>query len=173
MQLLLSDMSMMELPSGAVSKSTLNPNAPLFIPMAFQQVQDFSPEWWELVKTTTWFREHWFHMHQDQETFDDEDEDVANLLPDSIDLEIGNELSMLGADTERVFLQQSVQEVAMNKDMINLGFLNDAEAAARGFGSRASKNGIRTLSEPAKYREKPVQRMSPKFASRHFIQQPR
>ncbi|XP_074559936.1 protein EARLY RESPONSIVE TO DEHYDRATION 15-like [Curcuma longa] len=159
-------MSMMELPSGAVPKSTLNPDAPLFIPMAFQQVQDFSPEWWELVKTTTWFREHWFHIHQDQETFDaDEDEDVANLLPDSIDLDIG---------IEQVSLQQSLQEVAMNNDMINLGFLNDAEIAANRFGSRAPKNdGMRALSEPAKYHEKPVQRMIPKFASRHLIQQPR
>ncbi|XP_042468658.1 protein EARLY RESPONSIVE TO DEHYDRATION 15-like [Zingiber officinale] len=166
-------MSMMELPSGAIPKSTLNPDAPLFIPMAFQQVQDFSPEWWELVKTTTWFREHWFHVHQDQETFDeaDGDEDVANLLPDSIDLEIGNELSMIAADTERASLQQSVlEDVAMNTDMLNLGFLNNAEI---NFGSRAPKNDIRALSEHAKYREKPVQRMSPKFASRHFIQQPR
>lgn len=74
--------------SAVARKSSLNPNAPLFIPMAFQQVEDFSAEWWDLVKTTTWFREHWFHQHQDQETFDaDTDEDdVANLLPDSFDL---------------------------------------------------------------------------------------
>ena len=70
-------------------ESNLNPNAPLFIPAAYQQVEDFSPEWWELVKTTGWFRDHWFRQHQEQETFDgsdDAEKDVASLLPDSSDL---------------------------------------------------------------------------------------
>lgn len=80
----------MAVASGSI-KSTLNPNAPLFVPAAFQQVEDFSPEWWELVKTTTWFRDYWFHEHQEQETFNgyyDEEDDIANLLPDSFDLGI-------------------------------------------------------------------------------------
>ncbi|MCD7459280.1 hypothetical protein HAX54_040539 [Datura stramonium] len=31
-------------------RSTLNPNAPLFIPSYVQQVEDFSPEWWNLFE---------------------------------------------------------------------------------------------------------------------------
>lgn len=84
----------MAVASGAI-KSTLNPNAPLFIPAAYQQVEDFSPEWWDLVKTNTWFREYWFHEHQELETFDgdEEEEDVANLLPDSFDLGVIEDFS--------------------------------------------------------------------------------
>ncbi|XP_037487087.1 protein EARLY RESPONSIVE TO DEHYDRATION 15-like [Triticum dicoccoides] len=48
----------------AMVASSLNPEAPLFIPAAFQQVEDFSPQWWDLVKSTAWFRDHWYHQHQ-------------------------------------------------------------------------------------------------------------
>ncbi|KAL6657425.1 hypothetical protein ACP70R_005205 [Stipagrostis hirtigluma subsp. patula] len=76
------------------SSSSLNPNAPLFIPAAYRQVEDFSPEWWELVQTTAWFRDHWFRQHQRHEAElaalglpDDADVDLAALLPDdSLDL---------------------------------------------------------------------------------------
>lgn len=66
-------MSTMAVSCGAVGRSALNPNAPLFVPMLFQQVEDFSPEWWDLVQTTPWFRDHWFHQYQEQEMFDGED----------------------------------------------------------------------------------------------------
>ena len=48
----------------AMVASSLNPEAPLFIPAALQQVEDFSPQWWDLVKSTAWFRDHWYHQHQ-------------------------------------------------------------------------------------------------------------
>uniref|UniRef100_A0A8R7JXA7 Protein EARLY RESPONSIVE TO DEHYDRATION 15 n=1 Tax=Triticum urartu TaxID=4572 RepID=A0A8R7JXA7_TRIUA len=48
----------------AMVASSLNPEAPLFIPAAFQQVEDFSPQWWDLVKSTAWFGDHWYHQHQ-------------------------------------------------------------------------------------------------------------
>ncbi|XP_062190061.1 protein EARLY RESPONSIVE TO DEHYDRATION 15-like [Phragmites australis] len=73
----------------AMASSSLNPNAPLFIPAAYRQVEDFSPEWWELVKTTAWFRDHWFRQHQlyEEEYAAADDVDVAALLPDdSLDL---------------------------------------------------------------------------------------
>ena len=96
-------MSTMAVASSGI-RSTLNPNAPLFIPAAYQQVEDFSPEWWELVKTTSWFRDHWFRQHQEQENFDGEDEeDVANLLPDSFDLGIADEFSDLDSLDEAAF----------------------------------------------------------------------
>ncbi|KAF6988531.1 hypothetical protein CFC21_006052 [Triticum aestivum] len=48
----------------AMVASSLNPEAPLFIPAALQQVEDFSPQWWDLVKSSAWFRDHWYHQHQ-------------------------------------------------------------------------------------------------------------
>jgi len=71
-----------------MAMSALNPDAPMFIPAAFKRVEDYSPEWWELVKTTAWFRDHWFHQHQLYEDLADQDvDDLAALLPDdSVDL---------------------------------------------------------------------------------------
>lgn len=88
-------MSAMAVASGGI-RSTLNPNAPLFIPAAYQLVEDFSPEWWELVKTTSWFRDHWCYQHQEQENFEGEDGDgVASLLPESCDLGFTDEFANL------------------------------------------------------------------------------
>lgn len=73
-------------------RSTLNPDAPLFIPAAFRQVEDFSPEWWQLVTTSTWYRDYWLSEHPEglYDNVDLEDEfhgsDMADLLPDSFDL---------------------------------------------------------------------------------------
>uniref|UniRef100_A0A0D9VU34 Ataxin-2 C-terminal domain-containing protein n=1 Tax=Leersia perrieri TaxID=77586 RepID=A0A0D9VU34_9ORYZ len=74
----------------AMAVSSLNPDAPLFIPAAFRQVEDFSPLWWDLVKTTAWFRDHWFHEHQQLDEMADsldfpDDDDLAGLLPDDDD----------------------------------------------------------------------------------------
>ncbi|XP_009414958.2 protein EARLY RESPONSIVE TO DEHYDRATION 15 isoform X1 [Musa acuminata AAA Group] len=166
-------MSTMAASSGATGKSMLNPDAPLFIPMAFQQVEDFSAEWWELVKTTTWFREHWLHQHQDQETFDaaDDDEDVINLLPDSFDLGVGDESSILEAEHDDAAGDQI--SMALKKERIGNGVPSDAEAVARSLGVESPKNGSRSILEPTKHREKPAQRLSPRCGPHHVIQQPR
>ncbi|KAJ0258435.1 hypothetical protein HA466_0072250 [Hirschfeldia incana] len=37
-------------------RSTLNPDAPLFVPAAVRQVEDFSPEWWQLSMPLIFFR---------------------------------------------------------------------------------------------------------------------
>ncbi|PWA44868.1 protein EARLY RESPONSIVE TO DEHYDRATION 15 [Artemisia annua] len=44
--------------------STLNPNAPLFVPAAVRQVEDFSPEWWQLITTSAWFHDYWLSQQQ-------------------------------------------------------------------------------------------------------------
>ncbi|CAI0439756.1 unnamed protein product [Linum tenue] len=76
-------------------RSTLNPDAPLFIPASYRQVEDFSPEWWQLVTTTTWFKDYWLSQHQEQEGYfnnvAEEDYDVAGLLPDTFDLDVVGE----------------------------------------------------------------------------------
>ncbi|OEL36898.1 hypothetical protein BAE44_0002079 [Dichanthelium oligosanthes] len=65
----------------AVSSSSLNPDAPLFIPAALLQVEDFSPQWWDLVTTTAWFRDHWSQEHTQLDEMAEE-LDAAGLLPD-------------------------------------------------------------------------------------------
>lgn len=44
---------------GSLPSSTLNPNAPMFVPLAYRTVEDFSDEWWTLVQTSPWFRDYW------------------------------------------------------------------------------------------------------------------
>ncbi|XP_072983327.1 protein EARLY RESPONSIVE TO DEHYDRATION 15-like isoform X2 [Typha latifolia] len=174
-------MATMAVSSGAAGRSTLNPNAPLFIPAALQQVEDFSPAWWELVKTTTWFRDHWFHQHQEQENFDgDDDEDVANLLPDSFDLGITEELSVLEAELDAVAYVHSMEAEqepfygTSKIEKLTPGLVNDADAVVRSLSLKSPKNGgVKLQVEPAKYREKPLQCISPKCSPRRIIQQPR
>ncbi|CAN0907907.1 Protein EARLY RESPONSIVE TO DEHYDRATION 15 [Linum grandiflorum] len=87
-------------------RSTLNPDAPLFIPAAYRQVEDFSPEWWQLVTTTAWYKDYWLTEHQNEEGFynnaenDYDTKDVAALLPDSFDLDVGEDFSSLEAQFE-------------------------------------------------------------------------
>ena len=63
--------------------STLNPNAPLFVPAAFRAVEDFSPEWWNLVQTSPAFRDQWlrekFPGSEEQDIFAEDLEELADL----------------------------------------------------------------------------------------------
>ncbi|KAA8534012.1 hypothetical protein F0562_031529 [Nyssa sinensis] len=63
--------------------STLNPNAPMFVPLAYRAVEDFSDQWWALVQSSPWFRDYWlqecFHDPQNEPLFLDNDDAV---LPD-------------------------------------------------------------------------------------------
>lgn len=63
--------------------SGLNPDAPLYIPAAFQQVEDFSPEWWNLVQSSPWFRDYWLRECHVDNT--DGLSDMFPELPDDID----------------------------------------------------------------------------------------
>ncbi|XP_022743047.1 protein EARLY RESPONSIVE TO DEHYDRATION 15-like [Durio zibethinus] len=109
--------------------STLNPDAPMFIPAAFRQVEDFSPEWWELVKTSTWFRDYWLSEHQEESFAADDDEgDAANLLPDYFDLSFDDEF--LDLDTQfQEFLESESKERPEEKNQRN-GFGNNKDAKA-------------------------------------------
>ncbi|PIN00968.1 hypothetical protein CDL12_26528 [Handroanthus impetiginosus] len=49
-----------------MATSTLNPNAPIFVPSAYRAVEDFSDQWWDLVQSSPWFRDYWL-----QECFSD------------------------------------------------------------------------------------------------------
>ena len=60
------------------SSSTLNPDAPLFVPMAYQAVEDFSDQWWALIQSSPWFRDYWLQEH-----YQDPQSDLS--LPDDLD----------------------------------------------------------------------------------------
>lgn len=168
-------MSAMALVSGG--RSTLNPNAPLFIPAAFRQVEDFSPEWWELVKTSKWFHDYWLNQHQEQENFDgnDYDEDIANLLPESFDLGVAEEFSSMEEHLEYSAQAVAVEEsafAALKKENPRSGLEIDAEAVIKNLSLNSPKGVTRYQVEHAKYREKAPQCVSPKCSPRR-IQQPR
>ncbi|XP_061997058.1 protein EARLY RESPONSIVE TO DEHYDRATION 15-like isoform X1 [Rosa rugosa] len=62
-------------------QSTLNPNAPMFVPSAYRTVEDFSAEWWALVQSSPWFRDYWL-----QENFQDPQNDpFFSDIPDDSD----------------------------------------------------------------------------------------
>ncbi|KAL0725751.1 hypothetical protein Bca4012_040350 [Brassica carinata] len=74
------------------SVSTLNPNAPVFDPVGFREVEDFSPKWWELVTTSKWFRDFWLTANSEYEfgEFSDmEDEFEELIMTSSGEAEIG------------------------------------------------------------------------------------
>ena len=58
------------------SSSTLDPNAPLFAPLAYQTVEDFSEERWPLVDSSLCFRDDWSH-----ERFQDLEPDIFRFHP--------------------------------------------------------------------------------------------
>ncbi|XP_022966499.1 protein EARLY RESPONSIVE TO DEHYDRATION 15-like [Cucurbita maxima] len=92
-------------------RSKLNPNAPLFIPAAYQ-VEDFSPQWWQLVTTSTWYHDYWLSQHQEESDFSlnsEDDYDIAEFLPLALDLEGNEELRTMEAEFEE-FIQASLNE---------------------------------------------------------------
>ncbi|MED6156067.1 Protein EARLY RESPONSIVE TO DEHYDRATION 15 [Stylosanthes scabra] len=57
------------------SSSTLNPNAPMFVPLAYRTVEDFSDQWWDLVHSSPWFRDYWLRERFQDPQNDDFDFD--------------------------------------------------------------------------------------------------
>lgn len=94
-------------------RSTLNPDAPLFVPAAVRQVEDFSPEWWQLVTTSTWFHDYWLSLQQGEygvfgdaaDSFDNSD--IADMLPDSIDTD--EDLLSMEAQYEQFLLSAEME----------------------------------------------------------------
>ncbi|XP_050211044.1 protein EARLY RESPONSIVE TO DEHYDRATION 15-like [Mercurialis annua] len=65
-------------------QSTLNPKAPLFVPLAYRTVEDFSDEWWSLVHSSPWFRDYWLQeRYQDPQSDAFLNDDV--VFPDDLD----------------------------------------------------------------------------------------
>lgn len=56
-----------------MATSTLNPNAPIFVPLAYRAVEDFSDQWYDLVHSSPSFRDYWLH-----ECFQDPQEEIPS-----------------------------------------------------------------------------------------------
>lgn len=161
----------------------MNPNAPLFVPAAVRQVEDFSPEWWQLVTTSTWYHDYWLTQQEGEDGFfgnevDDFSGDVADLLPDTIDDE---DFSIMDEQFEQ-FMYSSEAEVGQKVPQFSFngmpqnGLEVEAESLMRNLSLSKSmkERGHKSPVEIAKYREKPAKSVSPKgrFQGQR-IQQPR
>ncbi|KAH6772172.1 hypothetical protein C2S52_005045 [Perilla frutescens var. hirtella] len=155
-------------------RSSLNPNAPLFIPAAVQQVEDFSPEWWNLVTTATWFKDYWLSQHQGEDIFGDEADvnDVVGLLPDSFDLGVDEEILNMEAQFEEFLQSAEAQDYHGNKAARGItenGFGKNGGALVKGV---SMARGHVSPREVTRNWEKPAKIVSPRCSPR-FIQQPR
>ncbi|KAI3471725.1 hypothetical protein Pfo_028375 [Paulownia fortunei] len=158
-------------------RSMLNPNAPLFIPAAVRQVEDFSPEWWNLVTTSTWFRDYWISQHQGEDIFGEEEDgfdgnNVVGLLPDNIDLDVDEDILNMEAQFEE-FLQSSEAEYGSKafRGVAENGFGKNSNALVKSLNMPKQRDP-KSPREPMKYWEKPAKHVGPKYSPR-FIQQPR
>ncbi|CAN8317833.1 unnamed protein product [Cochlearia groenlandica] len=154
-------------------RSTLNPDAPLFVPASVRQVEDFSPEWWQLVTTSTWYHDYWISQHQGPDGFYDNGEegvvDVADLLPESFDFDDmedlfdvvdGSEFGQ-GYGEQQGYYYQTGSEFGLGKN---------GEMVRRSGVNRSPKSFV----EPAKYAEKPMAKWAnQKVAAPRNIHQPR
>ncbi|KAK7276442.1 hypothetical protein RIF29_17581 [Crotalaria pallida] len=86
--------------------SSLNPNAPMFVPLAYRTVEDFSDEWWALVHSSPWFRDYWLReRYQDPQNeidasfsdFDLDEDALFHYQPQNEEIREGKELISLGA----------------------------------------------------------------------------
>ncbi|KAF5470099.1 hypothetical protein F2P56_010642 [Juglans regia] len=148
-------------------RSTLNPNAPLFIPAAFRLVEDFSPEWWQLVTTSTWYRDYWLSQHQGEDGFSDNAEDdfdginLVDLLPETFEFDDGEDFSNM--ETQYDVYSPSFEQK---------GFGMNAEALVKSLKSLDERRGPKSPVQRSKYSEKPAKYVNPKCSPRR-IQQPR
>ncbi|XP_010505923.1 PREDICTED: protein EARLY RESPONSIVE TO DEHYDRATION 15 [Camelina sativa] len=140
-------------------RSTLNPDAPLFIPAAVRQVEDFSPEWWQLVTTSTWYHDYWISQHQGADGFYDNGEnenggghqvDVADLLPESFDFDDMEDFFDNDASAE--FDQGFDGQMYYQAQPSEFGLGKNGEMIRKSTGNRSPRSYV----EPAKYAEKPA-----------------
>ncbi|KAI4323484.1 hypothetical protein L6164_023083 [Bauhinia variegata] len=172
----------MALVSGGTS--ALNPNAPLFIPAALRQVEDFSPQWWELVKTSTWFRDYWLSEHKEDDfeasANDTTNDDIENLLPESFDLGTEDEFPDIEHEFEQFMQAYEAQEDYAAHTITHSGGMpleslnKDAKALLKNLTIPTSpkERGPRSPIGTAVHYAKPAQHVNVKCALRR-IQQPR
>ncbi|PSS33271.1 Protein EARLY RESPONSIVE TO DEHYDRATION 15 like [Actinidia chinensis var. chinensis] len=153
--------------------STLNPNAPMFVPSAYRAVEDFSDQWWDLVRTSPWFRDYWlqerFYDPQTDPFFSEIDDPALPDLDSLFDFDLIKRKSIpestrpgLRSDSLANFLRfrcaEEEEERDQRKDLVSLGALK-------------WRNG-RVLVETPRYAVKAPKIVNVKVSPRP-IQQPR
>ncbi|KAL6523266.1 hypothetical protein OROGR_016869 [Orobanche gracilis] len=155
--------------------SLLNSNAPLFVPAAMRRVEDFSPEWWDLVTTSASFRDYWISQHQGEDVFGEDgfdDSSVVGLLLDSIDLDVDDDILNMEIQFEE-FLQSAEADHGKKPfgGATENGFGKSPGALVKSVNMQMQR-GLKSPMEPVKWFEKPAKHVIPKH-SPHSIQQPR
>ncbi|XP_076884013.1 protein EARLY RESPONSIVE TO DEHYDRATION 15-like isoform X2 [Bidens hawaiensis] len=85
--------------------SSLNPNAPMFVPAAYRNVEDFSDQWWSLVQSSPSFRDYWLRECFSESLFEvSDDYDFDSFIPDDL----------IGADGK----VRGIEEKKAQKDLI-------------------------------------------------------
>ncbi|XP_027330061.1 protein EARLY RESPONSIVE TO DEHYDRATION 15-like isoform X2 [Abrus precatorius] len=162
--------------------SALNPNAPLFIPASLRQVEDFSPQWWELVKSSTWFRHYWLSQHKEEdfgESGDDSaNDDMEDMLSETFDLGMEEDLNVLENEFEQLMFSeaqdQPVQDDPNDGKRPPLDLNKDVKALLNNLTPKSPKErGPKSPSGPAKHHEKPAKHVNIKCAPQRIIHQPR
>lgn len=153
-------------------RSGLNPNAPIFIPnAAFSAVEDFSPEWWDLVKTSPLFRDYWLSQHEEDDftsSLDDYDYSDLDELPD-----------INGADLFAESKEKNLSDFEKGRVPLD-GTGNEVDAKALFKNLKVAKpvkeRGPKSPVGPAKYCGKKLANkcvIGPKVTAMRRIQQPR
>ncbi|KAJ9190601.1 hypothetical protein P3X46_001786 [Hevea brasiliensis] len=162
----------------AGQRSTLNPNAPLFIPAVYRQVEDFSPEWWELVKTSTWFRDYWLSQHPEG-SFDggvgDDDDDVVDLLPEKLDVDFDEEYANLEAQFEELIVWNEEEKEEQQRPLNGVKMDVKRVLKELSIPKSGKERSVKSPAKLGKYQTKAAHCGSPKSTPRriHQIQQPR
>ncbi|KAG6579116.1 Protein EARLY RESPONSIVE TO DEHYDRATION 15, partial [Cucurbita argyrosperma subsp. sororia] len=144
---------------------SLNPNAPIFVPFALRNVEDFSPEWWELVTTSPWFQYYWLSQHQEDD-FDSSTNDIVTT-EEFLDLEEA-EFEAMVQSTE-ADEKPDIKPTAP-KNLIKVA--SHEMDAKRLLEDLVIPRSPKAPVCPAKYSEKSAKCRSPKHTPR-FIHQPR
>ncbi|PON51200.1 Ataxin-2, C-terminal [Trema orientale] len=158
-------------------RSSLNPNAPLFVPAVLRQVEDFSPEWWELVQTSPWFRDYWLSQNQEEDfdgsdnAYSDDDAfDIDDMAQDAFDLGAGEGFPIQDIDLEKT---SHTYEAKGQTELSPAANKNRSQMDVKAILPKSPKeNWPKWEAAPVKYRERPPQNVSPKFNHRR-IHQPR
>nr|AZC11030.1 ERD [Hosta ventricosa] len=135
--------------------STLNPFAAPYVPSEYSAVEDFSDEWWGLVKSSPWFRDYWL-----RECFEEEEE------PDATDLDFLNICGPAIDDTDSLF--QSDPSLSSREEM--KGMKSKMELAVLGAEKWRGPRG--EMVGPRHCEKKAAKIMNVKVSPR-MIQQPR
>lgn len=153
--------------------SELNPNAPLFVPAAMREVEDFSPKWWNLVTTSAWFRDYWLSQQHGNDDFGEvmcgfDGNDAVEFLPENIDFGVDEDILTMEAQFEE-FLQSSEtdRESKQVKGMPEYGFSKSVEALVKNM----SVTNQRKPEGAVKQWDKPAKHVNPKCSPR-LIKQP-